>query len=131
MAATSGPMADFARLPPQRKALVFLVIGLLLVLGLGRSIVRQRDWKDNDVFVEALVRDAPLGYRAHFIRGRHYGQKGDLREMELEYRRAVRLFPYDAGMTLSIADAYTRAGLCNASKYPTNLKVLCETQPKD
>ena len=32
--------------------------------------------------------------------------------MELEYRRAVRLFPYDAGMTLSIADAYTRAGLC-------------------
>ena len=30
MAATSGPMADFARLPPQRKALVFLVIGLLL-----------------------------------------------------------------------------------------------------
>lgn len=96
----------------RHRRLAGLVIGLLLVLGLGRSIVRQRDWKDNDVFVEALVRDAPLGYRAHFIRGRHYGQKGDLREMELEYRRAVRLFPYDAGMTLSIADAYTRAGLC-------------------
>ena len=30
MAATSGVMADFARLPPQRKALVFVVIGLML-----------------------------------------------------------------------------------------------------
>ncbi len=30
MAATSGPMADFARLPNQKKALVFAVIGLLL-----------------------------------------------------------------------------------------------------
>ena len=30
MAATSGPMADFARLPAQKKALVFAVVGLLL-----------------------------------------------------------------------------------------------------
>ena len=32
-------------------------------------------------------------------------------EMEREYRHAIRLFPYDAGMTLWVADAYTRAGL--------------------
>ena len=32
--------------------------------------------------------------------------------MEIEYRRAIRIFPYDAAMTLSVADAYTRVGLC-------------------
>ena len=36
---------------------------------------------------------------------------GDGHGMEIEYRRAIRLFPYDAGMTLTIADEYTRAGL--------------------
>jgi len=87
-------------------------VGVLLLLGVGRSIDRQRTWKNNDVFVDALVRDAPLGYRAHFVRGRHLGLRGRLREMELEYRRAIRLFPYDAAMTVTIADGYTRAGLC-------------------
>jgi protein O-mannosyl-transferase len=85
--------------------------GLLVLLGTARSIDRQRVWKNNDVFTESLVRDAPLGYRAHFIRGRHLALKGDGRGMELEYRRAIRLFPYDAAMTLTIADGYTRAGL--------------------
>jgi hypothetical protein len=90
------------------------VLALLLVLGVARSVDRQKVWKNNEVFVEALVRDAPNGYRAHYIRGRHLLQKDTryMREMELEFRRAMRLFPYDAGMTLWIADGYTRVGLC-------------------
>jgi hypothetical protein len=91
--------------------LAYATAALLVVLGAARSIHRLRIWKNNDVFIEALVRDAPLGYRAHFVRGRHLALKGDGRGMELEYRHAIRLFPYDAGMTLTIADAYTRAGL--------------------
>lgn len=86
-------------------------VAVLVLLGAARSIARQRVWKNNDVFVQALLHDAPNGYRAHFLSGRHLAQKGDGRGMELEYRHAMRLFPYDAGMTLSIADAYTRNGL--------------------
>lgn len=85
---------------------------LLLVLGLGRSIDRQRVWKNNDVFVAALMHDAPNGYRAHYIHGRHLGTNNRVREMEFEYRKAIRLFPYDAAMTLWIADGYTRVGMC-------------------
>ena len=99
-----------ARLTRQRLALAGLAV--LLVAGLARSIDRQRVWKDNDAFFEALMKDAPNGYRAHFLHARHIGLKGRLSDMEKEYRRAVRIFPYDAGMTLAIADAYTRAGLC-------------------
>lgn len=94
-----------------RGALV-VAAALLVVLGAARSVDRQRVWKDNDVFVEQLVKDAPDGYRAHFLRARQYWSHGKLREMELEYRRAIRLFPYDVGMVLAVADAYTRAGIC-------------------
>jgi hypothetical protein len=95
----------------RRQQAAYAGLALLVLLGAAKSIDRQKIWKNNDVFVEALVRDAPLGYRAHFVRGRHLALRGDGRGMELEYRRAIRLFPYDAGMTLTIADGYTRAGL--------------------
>lgn len=84
---------------------------LLLTLGLLRTLDRQRVWKNNDTFFVALMRDAPRGYRAHYIHAHHVGLQGNLAEMEREYRRAIRIFPYDASMTLSIADAYARAGL--------------------
>lgn len=91
--------------------LAWAAAAVLVLLGAARSIDRQRVWKNNDVFTASLVHDAPFGYRAHFVRGRHLALIGDGRGMELEYRRAIRLFPYDASMTLTIADAYTRAGL--------------------
>jgi hypothetical protein len=87
-------------------------VGLLLALGVARSIDRQRVWKNNDVFFDQLVRDQPNGYRAHFLRGRQVGSRDRLRETELEYRRAIRLFPYDVSMTLVIASDYHRAGMC-------------------
>jgi hypothetical protein len=86
---------------------------VLLVAGwLARSIDRQRVWKNNDTFFAALMKDAPNGYRAHFMYARHVGLKSRLSEMEIQYRKAIRIFPYDAAMTLSVADAYTRVGLC-------------------
>jgi protein O-mannosyl-transferase len=86
--------------------------GLLLVLGLGKSIVRQRVWHDNDILFDQTVRDAPLSYRAHLLRGRNLAVKKRLREAEAELRHAIRLFPYDAGATVDVAEAYRRSGLC-------------------
>ena len=113
VALVAGDVAErlFASARFRDQRLAYAALGCLVVLGAARSISRQRVWKNNEVFVTALVHDAPLGYRAHFIRGRHLALNGDGRGMELEYRHALRLFPYDAGMTLTIADGYTRAGL--------------------
>jgi hypothetical protein len=110
----AGAAAEYVRThaSPARRRLAVGAFAMLLVAGLARTIDRMRIWKDNDVFFTQLMKDAPNGYRAHFLYARHVGQKGRLRELELEYRRAIRIFPYDAGMTLSVADAYTRAGLC-------------------
>jgi hypothetical protein len=87
-------------------------LGALLTLGLLKSIDRQRVWKNNDVFFDQLVKDEPNGYRAHFLRGRHIGSHSRLRETELEYKRAIRLFPYDVPMMLAISADYYRAGMC-------------------
>lgn len=114
VALVAGALAEHVRgtwSPAKRRACA-AALGVLLALGLARSVSRQRVWKNNDVFFDALMQDAPNGYRAHFMHARHVGLKGRLSEMEKEYRRAIRIFPYDAAMTMSIADAYTRAGLC-------------------
>jgi hypothetical protein len=101
---------DHASLP--RRRLAIGALGMLLIAGVARSIDRQRVWTNNDLFFESLMRDAPNGYRAHFMYARHVGLKSRLSQMEIEYRRAIRIFPYDAAMTLAVGDAYTRAGLC-------------------
>ena len=110
----AGALAEHVRLHASvsRRRLATAGLAVLLAAGLARSVGRQRVWKNNDTFFDALMHDAPNGYRAHFLHARHLGLKGRLSEMELEYRRAIRTFPYDAGMTLVVADAYTRVGLC-------------------
>jgi len=94
-----------------RTALV-ATCGLLLALGVGKSVLRQRVWQNNDVLFDATVRDVPTSYRAHLLRGRNLALKKRLRESEAELRTAIRLFPYDAGATVDVAEAYRRAGLC-------------------
>jgi hypothetical protein len=86
--------------------------GLLLALGLAKSVDRQRVWKNNVVFFDQLVKDAPNGYRAHFLRARVQGEQGNNVEMAREYDRAIRLFPYDAAMMMQIASEYHASGLC-------------------
>ncbi|MFL5607598.1 MAG: tetratricopeptide repeat protein [Gemmatimonadaceae bacterium] len=87
-------------------------VAVLIALGLAKSIDRQRVWKNNDIFFDQLVKDEPNGYRAHFLRGRHIGSHYRLRETEQEYKRAIRLFPYDVPMMLAISSDYYRAGMC-------------------
>jgi hypothetical protein len=109
-----GAVAQRIRIRDRRSELrlAAAALSLLLLLGLARSMGRQRVWKNNVIFANALVTDSPNGYRAHFIRGRELGfEKGDFAEMMREYHRALRLFPYDASMTLTMADGYARAGM--------------------
>ena len=87
-------------------------ISCLLVLGLARSIDRQKAWKDNATLFPQTVLDQPNGYRAHFMYGRYLALHDRPHEMEIEFKHALRLFPYDVSMVLSIGSMYYRAGLC-------------------
>lgn len=110
----AGALATAVEVHARRVAQLpaFAACVLLVALGLARSIDRQRVWKNNDVFFDQLLKDVPNSYRAHFLHGRLVGEKHRLREMELEYRRAIKLFPYDVSMMMAIAADYHRAGFC-------------------
>jgi tetratricopeptide (TPR) repeat protein len=110
----AGELAEYVRLRASalRRRLAMFGLGLLLVAGIARSVDRQRVWKNNDAFFAQLMKDAPNGYRAHFVFGRYMESKHRFTHAESEYRKAIKIFPYDAGMTMFVADVYTRSGRC-------------------
>ncbi|MDB4881973.1 MAG: hypothetical protein JWL95_739, partial [Gemmatimonadetes bacterium] len=87
-------------------------MGLLLALGVWKSVDRQRVWKNNDVLFDTMVVESPNNYRAHILRGRNFALKRRLQDMEHEFRKGIHLFPYDAGVTVDVAESYRRAGMC-------------------
>ncbi|MES2178682.1 MAG: tetratricopeptide repeat protein [Gemmatimonadota bacterium] len=95
-----------------QRRIAALALGVVLCAALARSIDRMRVWKNNERFFAALMRDAANGYRAHYLHALELQRLSRFAEMEVEYRHAIRIFPYDAGMNLGVADAYTRAGMC-------------------
>ena len=113
----AGAIAEHVRAHAtgSRRRLAIVTLGGLLVAGTARSIDRQRVWKNNEVFFDHLMKDAPNGYRAHFIFARYASLKSRINQSEVEYRRAIKLFPYDAGMTMFVADLYARTGRCRAA----------------
>ncbi|MEO8564424.1 MAG: hypothetical protein ABI601_20285 [bacterium] len=100
------------RLEPSGLRGLRAVIGTLIVLGLAKSLERQQVWKNNDVLFDRMVVDAPDNYRAHIMRGRNLALKKRMQDAEREFRRGIHLFPYDAGVTLDVAESYRRAGYC-------------------
>ena len=94
------------------RRLVAFATGLLLALGVVRSVDRQRVWKNNEVFFDQLVKDAPNSYRAHFLRARVMGEHSRYTEMQREYHTAIGLFPYDVGMMMQVAADYHASGQC-------------------
>ena len=60
-------LARRQRVPQRRFAAAAL--GVLLSLGLWRSVDRMRVWNNNDTFFRALLHDASNGYRTHYLYG--------------------------------------------------------------
>lgn len=88
------------------------LVGVLLLLGVGRSAQRTRVWRDNDHLFAALIVDAPLSYRSHYMLGAWEFWKHDRRDGEAEYHKALALFPYDPYMSYNLAEQYRAVGLC-------------------
>lgn len=112
LVAGAAASALLARGRPHERYLGGALLASLLVLGVARSVDRQQVWKNNGVFFDALVKDAPLSYRAHLLRARVIGREGRVPEAVAEYRVAMRLFPYDVKMMLTMARDYQRMNAC-------------------
>jgi protein O-mannosyl-transferase len=75
----------------QRLALLILAV---MVLALGtRTVIRNRDWKDNFTLFSAAVEVVPGSAKAHALLGQEYLRRGQLDSAHSELCLAVRIFP--------------------------------------
>jgi tetratricopeptide (TPR) repeat protein len=87
-------------------------LGVILALGVARSVARNRDWRDTFTLMQRAVEDTPENYRAHFMLGILYFERGNLTVGERHFQAALRLFPYDPHMLWTLAERYRSRGFC-------------------
>jgi protein O-mannosyl-transferase len=81
------------RLENYNQRLAALVLAMM-VLALGtRTVIRNRDWKDNFALFSAAVRVVPGSAKAHALLGQEYLRRGQLDSARSELRQAVGIFP--------------------------------------
>jgi Flp pilus assembly protein TadD len=69
---------------------------LLVLLLAARTVVRNRDWRDNLTLWTKTVQTAPKSARAHTNLGEVYLRQGQIAQAEREFREALRIQPDDA-----------------------------------
>lgn len=103
---------------PDRVLLERLAVGtiaVILVAGAVRSGFRSRVWKDNATLFAQAVVDSPDSYRAHYMLGAYYYEQKQNRIGEIQYHRAMELFPYDPFLAFNMAEQYRKFGMCSAA----------------
>jgi len=87
-----------------------LLLVIVLLLYMGRTVTRNRDWKNNAVFYAKTVAQSPNSPRAHVNSGNLARQKGDIATAVLEYEAAIRLEPNYAEALSNLGGIYARQG---------------------
>ncbi|MGH7671604.1 MAG: hypothetical protein ACREMC_01800 [Gemmatimonadales bacterium] len=70
--------------------------GVLVALGVWRTVTRVPVWRDDSTLLHQIVRDAPGSFRADWVLGGLYFIAGDSATGEALYRRALRTYPFHA-----------------------------------
>jgi hypothetical protein len=89
--------------------------GVLVILGVGRSAVRHRDWKDHFTFWESAVRDAPQSHKAHYAYGQLLRARGDEAGALRSLNTALALYPSAYRVHNELADLHKNRGECVAA----------------
>ncbi len=82
----------------------------LLVFYAGRTVVRNRDWRDDLTFYNCLVRDNPFSARARLGLGYAYDRSGFPRWAILQYQAGLRLDPQDPRLYTNLGAAHQKLG---------------------
>jgi tetratricopeptide (TPR) repeat protein len=85
-----------------------LIIGLvgLTVLYAGRTLLRNRDWKDNFALGKSLLEVDPNSATGHHYLGMKYAQEGDNEKAKKEYLMALKVAPNMRGTHYNLGIIY-------------------------
>lgn len=91
-----------------RKNLILALLGLVLLLLAGRTMARNRDWRDDLTLWGKTIQTAPECARAHNNLGRALTFHGEPRKAVAELRQALRIKP-------DYPEAYANLGVAYGS----------------
>jgi len=97
------------------KTVLYTLIFFLVIVLLGRTIVRNMDWMSAANLWTATIQTSPHSSNAHNNMGDVYSQRKDYANAAIEFQRAIELQPGDAdprhnlGIVLSLMGRYPEA----------------------
>jgi tetratricopeptide (TPR) repeat protein len=69
-----------------------VVLGIVLIYG-GRTVVRNLDWRNPEVFYTKLIDTSPASAKSHYFYGILLSSRGDDNGAVAAYDRAIAIFP--------------------------------------
>jgi tetratricopeptide (TPR) repeat protein len=115
--------AIVARVPPRgRSAAILALIALVILPAAARTVVRNRDWRDNETLYSVTVETAPNSSKAHAKRAVNLAMRAESEERADSAERARQLFQqarlhYERALDIDPLVGSLRAeyGLCLAA----------------
>lgn len=83
----------WSRLANHKQKLAWTVLVILAATLAGRTIARNRDWRDNFTLYSAGVRAVPESCKMHMGLGETYVKRGELDLARTEFQSALRIYP--------------------------------------
>jgi Flp pilus assembly protein TadD len=88
-----------------------VLLAVTLLYG-GRTVARNRDWRNPDVFYTRLVETSPSSAKSHYLYGILLSERGDDTGAVAAYHRAIAIFPaYTGQLRALLPGALIRQGL--------------------
>jgi hypothetical protein len=103
---------DVTALSPVARRVALSAVGIVLALGVARSAIRQRVWRDNPTLFEQTVRDAPTSSNARLYYAGVLLEQRKIHDMFDELGLAHRLWPKNVPVLEFAAAQYAQAQSC-------------------
>ena len=81
------------RLEKRQRKLAWAVLAIVVAALATRTVVRNRDWRDNFILFSTDVRAVPGSAKIHYCLGSEYLDRGQLDAARAELQTARRIFP--------------------------------------
>ncbi len=96
----------------------YIVISILLILCMGRIMVRTEEWRTNKNLWLATRRDSPYSYRVYNNLGDVYMKEGNIQLAIENFKRSFEIFPDYADGMYNLGLTYMKINdMPNAKKY--------------
>jgi len=112
----AGVLLEGALVQPRRQAATVVAFTLVVALLGVRTVVRNRDWRDNQTLWTKTIQTAPGSARAHVNVGELALRQGRSLQAFREFQEAIRIQPDDAVNRDNLGIVLLRHGLFNEAE---------------